>query len=68
MLTLVDENNIPLRSVDLDPKDPCVDFLCICSSLFLSFAGTGKCHLNNLACNSTKRRRCKSFRGKIKSH
>ncbi|XP_020614679.1 MAM and LDL-receptor class A domain-containing protein 1-like [Orbicella faveolata] len=28
-----------------------------------SVCGSGKCHLNNLACNSTEHARCKSFRG-----
>ena len=42
-------------------------FFCINSSLVFSFAGSGKCHLNNLACNSTERAKCKSFRGKMES-
>ena len=67
MLTLVDESD-KLCSVDPDSKDPCVDFFALYSLLILSFSGSGKCHLNNLACNSTERTRCKSFRGKIIFH
>ena len=39
--------------------------VCICSSLVLSFAGSGKCYLSNLACNSTGPTRCESFRGNM---